>query len=187
MRFKDNSGNIGVHVKKGAKLEFTKTLEIEKSTFSINQCEGDDLIEFWSRHGGHFDMITSNDNKKSYNDKSSGKKKKADPKVLKKEVTLGGEIYNNMEPIRQRTRKILSVTKDGDRLEGHNAQFLKDLIKFHPTSEKKMNDFDFFTVGKNKDHVFSRCFMISHKNGDMEDFSIYKCIENIVEDKSQKA
>ena len=88
--------------------------------------------------------------------------------------------------IKQLARKILNETKDGEKIEGKNAEFIKDILKYHHNYDNKIKDFDYFTTGKPKDFNFSRCFFIVKKNGEKEDFSIQKCIETISEKHSEK-
>lgn len=117
IRFKDNCGHIGVYDKL-KKLSFTPSIEIEGVHFAIKRCEGDELIEFWSKHGSHFDLCIGKSQKEK---KGKGKK---NPNDLKKEVELGGEIYNSLTPIKMRTRKILALTKDGEKIENENEKFV---------------------------------------------------------------
>ncbi len=39
------------------------------------------------------------------------------------------------------------MKKDGEKLEGNDEAFVKEIISFHDRSEAKMANFDFFEVG----------------------------------------
>ena len=61
-----------------------------------------------------------------------------DPDLLKAtwskyhcEQIINKEKYNNIILIKQLARKILNETKDGEKIEGKNAEFIKDILKYH--------------------------------------------------------
>ena len=182
-RFKEKEGHISVLLKPGEEIKFKNKFKLEDIEFDIEICENDDLINFWKNHGEHY--------KSCIKDKKGAKNGKKQKKIVNKNyldppVELGQEKYNNILLIKQLARKILNETKDGEKIEGKNEEFIKDILKFHHSYENKIKDFDYFTTGKPKEYNFSRCFFIVKKNGEKEDFSIQKCIETIFEKHSEK-
>ena len=185
-RFKINEGHISVLLKQDEEIKFKNKLKLEETEFNIELCEGDDLINFWKNHGEHY----KNCIKEKKNNKNGKKTKKTAIKnnknYLEIPIELGNEKYNNISLIKQLGRKILNETKDGEKIEGKNEEFLKNIFKYHHNYEDKNKDFDYFTTGKPKDFNFSRCFFVVKKNGQKEDFSIQKCIETLYEKHSEK-
>ena len=91
MRFSKSLGHIGIHAKRNEPFKFTEKLTIENEDFTIEKCEGDDLINFWKEHGKHFEMCTSDNNrKKGINKKKELKKKQASDR-LREPVSFAGE------------------------------------------------------------------------------------------------
>ena len=61
-RFKDKQGHIGVILKEGQNLDninLTKEFEIEGKKFNVQNCEGEDLINFWKEHGSHYEYCVN--------------------------------------------------------------------------------------------------------------------------------
>jgi hypothetical protein len=182
-RFKEKDGHISVLLKPGEEIKFKNKMKLEDTEFNIEICENDDLINFWKEHGEHYKNCIK-EKKGSKNGKKT--KKVVNKNYLDPPIELGKEKYNNIILIKQLARKILNETKDGEKIEGKNAEFIKDILKYHHNYDNKIKDFDHFTTGKPKDFNFSRCFFIVKKNGEKEDFSIQKCIETISEKHSEK-
>ncbi len=78
--------------------------------------------------------------------------------------------------MKSKSRAILNLKKDGDRLEANDEAFAKEIISFHERSEAKMADFSHFEVGTHPNFEKTRCFFVVRKDGTKEDFSITKCI-----------
>ena len=55
LRFKEGQGHIGVF-NSHPELTFSENFEIDGVHFTVNKCEGDNLIDFWKDHGSHFEM-----------------------------------------------------------------------------------------------------------------------------------
>jgi hypothetical protein len=176
IRFKESAGHIGVQAKRNQSITFTDKLKIDKDEFTIERCEGDDLINFWKEHGKHFQMCTEENNRKKGIKKRKDKKKQPSDR-LKEPITLGGEKFTEVGKIKLRCRGILNLTKDGDKITGKDHEFLKDLLSNHKNGEVKLKDLDFFTTGQPKDFNHSRCFFITKTGGSSEDFSVHKCLE----------
>jgi len=56
---------------------------------------------------------------------------------------------------------------------------LTEVLKNHPNGDKKMENYDHFTVNVHPTHADSRCFFVVKTDGTTEDFSVVKCIENL--------
>ena len=124
---------------------------------------------------------------KSKNKKKNKKGKKDEEKkpqienvTFKKEVTLGGEKFADTGLIRTKARRIITDTKDGEKLKEKEQKFILDLLKYHHNYEEKSKDLDYITVGKPENYEESRCFIIVNKNNEKKDFSVQKCIDNLV-------
>ena len=81
--------------------------------------------------------------------------------------------------MKSKSRAILNLMKDGQRLEGNDAEFIKEVIGFHDKVEEKMKDFEAFEVGTHPKFEKTRCFFVVKKDGTKEDFSVTKCIQNL--------
>jgi len=178
IRFNKNEGNIGVQRKRNEAINFANKISVQGTDFTVEKCEGDDLINFWKEHGKHFEKCLEEKNKKKGTAKKVDKKKKNNDR-LKNEVILGGEKYQDAGKIKGRCRSILNLTKDGDKIADKDHEFLKDLVSKHKNGEAKLKDLSYFTTGKPPDHNTSRCFVIMKIDGSQDDFSVHKCIDNL--------
>ena len=71
------------------------------------------------------------------------------------------------------------MKKDGERVEGNDAEFIKELLQFHDKKDSKLKDYDGIEVGTHPSFEKTRCFFIVKKDGSKEDFSVTKCIMNL--------
>jgi hypothetical protein len=72
--------------------------------------------------------------------------------------------------------------KSGERLSPEHERIILDrLLPYHPECEKKIGrGIEYITVGYHPDFESSRCLFIVRKNGELEDFSYWKCIKGLV-------
>ncbi|XP_042374014.1 protein DCL, chloroplastic-like isoform X1 [Zingiber officinale] len=72
--------------------------------------------------------------------------------------------------------------KSGDRLiPEHEKTILERLLPYHPQSQKKIGcGIDYITIGYHPQFENSRCLFIARMNGDLEDFSYWKCIKGFI-------
>ena len=84
-----------------------------------------------------------------------------------------------MNKVKSKSRAILNLKKDKEKLTGNDEEFMKEIIKFHTKGEEKLKDFDHFIVDEHPNFDKTRCFFVVRKNGDKEDFSVGKCIQNL--------
>lgn len=89
-------------------------------------------------------------------------------------------ILQDTVPLVGFVRMILHSGKyeSGDRLSPeHEKSILERLLPYHPESEKKIGcGIDYITVGYHPEFVGSRCLFIVRKDGELVDFSYWKCI-----------
>ena len=85
----------------------------------------------------------------------------------------------DLNKVKSKSRAILNIVKDGEKLAKADEEFMTDLIKFHHKHEEKMKDFDHFEVGPHPEFNKTRCFFVAKKDGKKEDFSVSKCINNL--------
>lgn len=71
------------------------------------------------------------------------------------------------------------MKKDGEKLSGNDADFIKELLAFHEKSDAKLAKFAHFEVGEHPDFAKTRCFFVTREDGTKEDFSISKCISKL--------
>ncbi|MED6218733.1 hypothetical protein PIB30_029181 [Stylosanthes scabra] len=72
--------------------------------------------------------------------------------------------------------------QSGDRLSPeHEKTILEKLLPFHPEFEKKIGvGVDYITIGYHPNFERSRCLFIARKDGEMVDFSYWKCIKGLI-------
>ena len=92
---------------------------------------------------------------------------------------IAGVYYSDINKVKSKARAILNLKKDGEKLSGNDADFIKELLNFHDKGTEKMKDFESFEVNEHPDHAKTRCFFVARKDGTKEDFSISKCIQNL--------
>lgn len=94
------------------------------------------------------------------------------------------QILEETVPLVRFVRMILLSGRyeSGDRLcAEHEKTVLEKLLKYHPESEKKIGcGIDFITIGYHPDFENSRCLFIVRKDGELVDFSYWKCIKGLI-------
>jgi hypothetical protein len=193
-RFRDTLGHLAVIPDKDYEVKFKDKFKYEGVEFTVKNCENEDLIDFFKEHGNHYKMcleMHQRKNKKGKKNQSKGKNKKNkkakkentnnNNTELKKEVILGEQKFQDAALIKAETRKIINDTKDYEKLKDKDQKFILDLLKYHHNYEDKCKDLDYVTVGKPENYDSSRCFVIVNKKNEKKDFSVQKCIDNLVE------
>lgn len=93
-------------------------------------------------------------------------------------------ILEDTVPLVGFVRMILhsGIYKSGDRLSPeHERTILERLLPFHPESEKKIGSgIDYITIGYHPEFESSRCLFIVRKDGELVDFSYWKCIKSLI-------
>lgn len=158
-------------------LDALKTLKIDDINFTFKVTEGEDLKEFWQKHGGHFNFCIQNKVravKKAQ--KARQQEKRETVKRAKVSYEIAGVYYLDINKVKSKSRAILNLKQDGEKVEGNDSDFLKELLSFHEKKDQKLKDFSHFAVGTHPEHEKTRCFFVVRKDGSKEDFSITKCI-----------
>mmetsp|Transcript_105042 Transcript_105042/g.145295 ORF Transcript_105042/g.145295 Transcript_105042/m.145295 type:complete len:84 (+) Transcript_105042:766-1017(+) len=73
--------------------------------------------------------------------------KKESVKRMKTSYEIAGIYYNDINKVKSKSRAILNLKKDGEKLTGNDQDFMMELIMFHDKHEEKMKDFSYFEVG----------------------------------------
>ncbi|KAK1422213.1 hypothetical protein QVD17_25176 [Tagetes erecta] len=94
------------------------------------------------------------------------------------------QILEDTVPLVGFVRMILHSSKyaSGERLSPeHERTILERLLPHHPESGKKIGcGISYITVGYHPDFESSRCLFIVRKDGEMVDFSYWKCIKGLI-------
>ncbi|KAL8250690.1 hypothetical protein R6Q59_034383 [Mikania micrantha] len=121
---------------------------------------------------------SSKDDESDYED-DSGKRKGEDGWI-----DWEDQILEDTVPLVGFVRMILHSGKyeSGERLSPeHERTILERLLPYHPESEKKIGcGISYITVGYHPDFESSRCLFIVRKDGEMVDFSYWKCIKGLI-------
>lgn len=106
---------------------------------------------------------------------------KREEKAKKQKVsfTIAGIHYMDINKVKSKSRAILNIRRDGEKLDEADEAFMKEIIRHHHTYDSKFKDFDKFEVGIHPDFNKTRCFFVVKKDGTKEDFSVSKCINNL--------
>ncbi|XP_052180152.1 protein DCL, chloroplastic-like, partial [Diospyros lotus] len=72
--------------------------------------------------------------------------------------------------------------ESGDRLSPeHEHTILERLLPYHPECEKKIGcGVDYITIGYHPNFESSRCLFIAREDGELVDFSYWKCIKGLI-------
>ncbi|KAK3029446.1 hypothetical protein RJ639_037731 [Escallonia herrerae] len=72
--------------------------------------------------------------------------------------------------------------ESGDRLSPeHERTILERLLPYHPECDKKIGSgVDYITIGYHPDFESSRCLFIVRKDGELVDFSYWKCLKGLI-------
>jgi len=120
------------------------------------------------------------------NKKNENKNNNKIVKFLKHKVKLGNEMYEQVKFIKDKLKMIRNEYKNKEKILGNDGDFLYDLIRFHHNFREKIKDFDYFTLDYVKEYKYLRCFYIVKSNGEKIDFSIDKCLNNLIKIQNQK-
>ncbi|KAL3514527.1 hypothetical protein ACH5RR_027244 [Cinchona calisaya] len=97
------------------------------------------------------------------------------------------QISQDTVPLVNLIRMILHSGKyeSGDRLSSeHERTILERVLPYHPECEKKIGSgVDYVTIGYHPDFDRSRCLFIFRKDGELVDFSYWKCIKGLIRKK----
>ncbi|GMY28680.1 protein DCL, chloroplastic [Fagus crenata] len=115
---------------------------------------------------------------------SEGKTDYEDDDDDEKWVDWEDRILEDTVPLVGFVRMILHSGKyqSGDRLSPeHERTVVERLLPFHPEFEKKIGSgINYITVGYHPEFERSRCLFIVRKDGQLVDFSYWKCIKGLI-------
>lgn len=121
---------------------------------------------------------------KEYSNDTSDKKADGDGDTW---VDWEDKILEDTVPLVGFVRMILHSGRyeSGDRLSPeHEKTILERLLAYHPEYAKKIGcGVDYITIGYHPDFGSSRCLFIARKNGELEDFSYWKCLKGLIRKK----
>jgi hypothetical protein len=121
----------------------------------------EDLKKFWDDHGSHYDMVTKQKMRRLKKRKREENKDGGNHKIQKtednsKSFTLAGTTYANINKVKSKAKAIMNIKEDGQKLEGYEEEFLKEIIKYHEKHEQKMTDFSHFIVDEHPSYQNTR-------------------------------
>ncbi|CAK8568286.1 unnamed protein product [Lathyrus sativus] len=94
------------------------------------------------------------------------------------------EILQHTVPLIGFVKMILhsGLYANGDRISSeHEKAIVENLLLFHPEFHEKIGcGIDYITIGYHPDFDTSRCMFIVRKDGEMVDFSYWKCIKGLI-------
>lgn len=121
----------------------------------------DDLKKFWEQHGSHYEMCSQQKLRrlrKRKRDEADAQKsqKRQKTQEVERQYTIAGVTYANISKVKSKAKAIMNVKEDGQKLEGYEEEFMKELVKNHPKHDEKMNDFTNFIVDEHPKHPNTR-------------------------------
>lgn len=174
-RFKDTLGHIVIE--RSALTDsavLAKGFDVNDKHFNLKVAEGADLKSFYAEHGDHYNMCLKNQMKSKQD--AVNQERQGNSKL----IMFMGKKYANLTALKTVFKNIITRTLNGDRIKEPYNNMLKEIIKHHSNGEKKMENFDHFTVNVHPTHSDSRCFFVVREDGSSEDFSVIKCVESLV-------
>ena len=155
-------------------------MTVQERPFTFKLTEGEELKEFWQKQGGHFQFCIQNRLRAAKKtQKLRQVEKRESVKRAKTSFEIAGVYYLDINKVKSKSRAILNLKKDGEKLDGNDAEFILELLSFHDKKDKKLENFDHFEVGVHPSYDKTRCFFVVKKDGSKEDFSCTKCIMNL--------
>lgn len=157
-----------------------KPMTITDKNYTFSVTEGEALKEFWSAQGGHYQFCIATRLRAARKQaKQRQMDKRENVKRTKNSYEIAGVYYLDINKVKSKSRAILNLKKDGERLEGNDEEFIKEIVSFHNNKDQKMKDFAHFEVNTHPSFDKTRCFFVVKKDGSKEDFSVTKCIQNL--------
>ena len=154
--------------------------DLNDINFIVTKIEDEDEIKkFWDSS-----LILYNNHLK-FNERKQNKKNNNNIKFLIHKVKLGNEMYNKIKDIKNKIKMIRNEYKNNEKILGNDGDILYDLLRFHHNFKEKIKDFEYFTIGNSKGYKYLKCFYIVKTNGEKIDFSINKCLDNLIQKYNQ--
>lgn len=104
-------------------------LPCQERPFTFAITEGEDLKEFWQKQGGHYQFCIQNRLRTAKKaQKAKQIEKRESVKRAKTSYEIAGVYYLDINKVKSKSRAILNLKKDGERIDGNDAEFLKELL-----------------------------------------------------------
>lgn len=164
-RMEDKVGQLAIssHGTDQAAVDKLISAPVESKGFSyifFNPSD-EELKKFWEDHGSHYDMVTKQKmrrmKKRKHEDGTSHKKEKMQKTAEnEKSYSIAGTTYANINKVKSKAKAIMNVKEDGQKLEGYEEEFMKEIIKHHAKHDEKMKDFSHFVVDEHPSYQNTR-------------------------------
>ncbi len=164
-----------------------ETITIGEFDYTFEDPKDDDLKEFWEQHGSHYEMCQKQKlrklrkRKREERQANGGDDKRQKVEEEEKTYTIAAVTYANINKVKSKAKTIMNIKDDGQKLEGYEEEFMKEIIKNHDKHDEKMKDFSHFIVDEHPNYRNTRCFFVVRADGTKEDFSMSKCIKKMEE------
>ena len=141
-------------------------MTIKEKSYKFSKLEGEPLKEFWQNQGGHYNFCIQHKLRSAKKaSKARNFEKRENVKRAKTSYEIAGVYYLDINKVKSKSRAILNLKRDGDRLEGNDEAFVKEIIDFHERATEKMANFSHFEVGTHPTYEKTRCFFVVRKDG----------------------
>lgn len=164
-RLQGCSGHVGVTSDTTLDPILAGGIDVNNQKGTISKLGGDELLEFWKANGGHFDMCSQSHKKKGNFERT-------------KSINMGGKMFSSVSQLKNYVNSVLNGSAEGT-VDPHYHNLLTAVFRLHPNYEEKGKNLKTFAIGKHPDHPESKCFFIVKENGEREDFSISKCLQQL--------
>jgi hypothetical protein len=179
-------GDIAISSHKLNKAQFEqlvamKDVDIDGKKFDLSETKGEVLKDFWQAQGNHFHFCIAPKLRAARKNQRKVQELKREEKVKKQKIsyTIAGIHYMDINKVKSKSRAILNMKRDGEKLDQADEDFIKEILKHHHAHDAKMKDFANFEVGPHPEFNKTRCFFVVRSDGSKEDFSVSKCIGNL--------
>lgn len=112
------------------KLCDLKNIDIEGKKFSFAETKGEDLKEFWQKQQSHFQYCIAPKIRlaKKNARKVNELKREEKTKRQKQSYTIAGVYYMDINKVKSKSRAILNIKKDGEKLDKADEDFMKEIL-----------------------------------------------------------
>ena len=154
-RMEDGKGQLAISSNKvdeeAIKKLVDSTVTCKGFDYKFDIPDEDDLKEFWKDHGSHYEMVSRQKVRKLKKRKPEDKHEEKQNKRQKieeaeKQYTIAGITYANIGKVKSKAKAIMNIKENGQKLEGFEEEFMKEIVKHHIKHEEKMKDFSHFIV-----------------------------------------
>lgn len=176
-------GDVAVSSHKYNKAQFEELCQVKdypigEKKFSFTKTEGETLNEFWQKEGGHYQYCIAPKQRiaKKISRVKQDLQREEKAKKQKQSYTIADVYYMDINKVKSKSKAILNMYKDDEKLKKADEDFIRDIFKFHENHANKSKDLDHFIVNVHPEYNKTRCFFIVRKDGSKEDFSVSKCL-----------